>query len=239
MREVPTRHAPLRRASAEKALHDARSYRSLSPSASPPPPAPPLTHAMPRLRRSVSNLRERLRKASVPNLRRQAAEAPEVPPIPDVFSRGPPPPPAAPVSPPVLPPSAPLPGVRTPERSPHYVRRRHMSPSSPDERVQSPWSFAAMIRRLSGDDVQMETYNSKNSLFSSDSTSSTPTSVPSVEYLPQSPVAALRNLSPPAKAAPTPAAAPACVRASPPTEQPRTTRLRRVPPPALPLDVYL
>lgn len=202
---------------------------------------------MPRLRRSVTNLRERLRKASAPNLRRQATDVPVVPPVPDVFSRAPPPPPpqppAAPVSPPVLPPSAPLPDMRTPERSPHYVRRRHMPPPpppSPDDRTQSPWSFTAMIRRLSGDDVQSDTYNSKNSLFSSDSTSSAPTSAPSVEYLAESPAAALRTLAPPAKAAAPapatpPAATPACARASPSAEQPRTTRLRRVPPPVLPL----
>ncbi|WFD34419.1 hypothetical protein MCUN1_001260 [Malassezia cuniculi] len=135
----------------------------------------PHTGGLVRLKRSMNNLRERMRKTSLPNLHRPREQVPDVPKVPDIFSSNASTSPRPCVSPPVIHTTSMPTFEQTPSKSSHYLRSRNVSTSSADK---SPTrGFTTVLRRFSGDDS--ETHRSSISSTASSaasSTSVTPTS---------------------------------------------------------------
>lgn len=121
------------------------------------------------LKRSITNIRGRLHKASIPNLHKGSTpaaqrqdEIPAVPRIPDTYVRQ--------TSPPVIfEPVAHTQVPSTPEKSSHYLRRREVSQGVDES---SKWSATTFLRSLAGGSPKYVSRGSSSSLSSAASSTS-------------------------------------------------------------------
>lgn len=121
------------------------------------------------LKRSITNIRGRLHKASMPNLHKVSTpaaqrqdEIPTVPRIPDTYARQ--------ISPPVIfEPVAPAQMPSTPEKSSHYLRKREVSQGVDES---SKWSATTFLRSLAGGSPKYASRGSSSSLSSAASSTS-------------------------------------------------------------------